>query len=54
MIDEARTAAELGPAGIQPPSTMTPILPTPTPPPPGDGKGKADRSGGNGKKKSDG
>jgi hypothetical protein len=69
MIDDERAAAEMGPSAIQPPSTMTPILPTASPPPEdgkdagnGGGKdgGRADRSDdggqkdGGGRKKRDG
>ena len=52
ILDEARDAAELGPAGIQAPAAMAPILPSPVPSPtePADNGG----SGGDGGKKGDG
>lgn len=53
MLDQARDEAELNPAGIQAPASMTPILPSPAPSPteaggggkaggPGGGKGSND------------
>ena len=61
-IDDARAGAEMDPAGIQPPSTFTPISTSPSEAPgtggddDGKGKGRGSRAGsaGENKKKSDG
>lgn len=49
MLDDARDEAEMDPAGIQAPATMTPILPSPasSPTQPGGGGGGNDGGGGN-------